>query len=32
VATNLNATPPIVWEDPQTTNYHLRFYRLLVQP
>jgi hypothetical protein len=32
VFTNLNAAPPFIWEDPQTTNYRMRFYRVLIQP
>ncbi|MFN3409768.1 MAG: beta-galactosidase, partial [Limisphaerales bacterium] len=32
VFTNLNATPPFVWEDPQTTNFSRRFYRVLLEP
>jgi hypothetical protein len=32
VFTNLNATPPFVWQDPQTTNFSRRFYRVLIEP
>ena len=32
VSTNLNAVPPFVWSDLQTTGFPSRFYRVLVAP
>jgi hypothetical protein len=32
VYTNLSAVPPLIWSDPQTTNFSSRFYRVLVGP
>lgn len=32
VFTNLNATPPLNWTDPQTPNFSHRFYRVLLGP
>lgn len=32
VFTNLNAAPPFVWSDSQTTNYRSRFYRVRLGP
>lgn len=32
VFTNLNAAPPLIWTDAQTTNFSQRFYRVLLGP
>jgi hypothetical protein len=32
VHTNLNATPPLIWADTQSTNFNTRFYRVMIGP